>query len=219
MNFQSISNWLETFDNALTYNFKLQGVKSYFLKYFEHESMDKYLELQQGFNSIKRKKARMAVDDSRYITYDEYQTLISVDTLIQLKSYCRHTNELSGYSDDTIQRINLFIQALFWTGCRISELLNIKVKDCSTNTITLIKINNGKGGKDRLVYLQKDIYNKIRKAFNGKVYLFETRKGTQFNRLNVTRDIHRFAKKIIGRDISAHTLRHSKAMYLKEVRH
>ena len=219
MNFQSISNWLQTFDNALTYNFKLQGVKAYFLKYFEHESMDKYLELERGFSSMKRKKARIAVDDSRYITYAEYQTLVSVDTLRQLKSYCHHNNELAGYSDDTIQRINLFIQALFWTGCRISELLSIKVKDCSTNTITLIKINNGKGGKDRLVYLQKDIYNKIRKAFNGKVYLFETRKGTQFNRLNVTRDIHRFAKKIIGRDISAHTLRHSKAMYLKEVRH
>ena len=44
-------------------------------------------------------------------------------------------------------------------------------------------------------------------------------KGTQFNRLNVTRDIKRFAKKIINRDISAHTLRHSKAMNLKEIRH
>jgi integrase len=31
--------------------------------------------------------------------------------------------------------------------------------------------------------------------------------------------LHRFAKKIIRHDISAHTLRHSKAMYLKEIKH
>ena len=69
------------------------------------------------------------------------------------------------------------------------------------------------------MYLQKDIFNQIIKTFKGNVFLFETRKGTQYNRLNVTRDIHRFAIKIIHRSISAHTLRHSKAMYLKEVRH
>src|SRR5208337_4298827 len=100
-----------------------------------------------------------------------------------------------------------------------TELLNIKIKDCSINDIITIKIRNGKGGKERIVYLQKDIFSRIRKTFRGKVYLFETRKSTQFNRLNVTRDIQRFAKKIIGRDISAHTLRHSKAMYLKDIKH
>src|SRR5208337_69779 len=68
MSFQSIIDWLETFENALTYNFKLQGVKAYFLKYFEHESAIKILELERGFESIKRKKAKVSVDDSRYIT-------------------------------------------------------------------------------------------------------------------------------------------------------
>src|SRR5208337_3587589 len=189
--------------------FKLQGVKAYFLKYFEHETAEKILEIERGFNTIKRKKAKVSVDDSKYITFDEYKKLISVNSVAKLKVYCHHKNEISGYTDDNIERTILFIQALFWTGCRISELLNIKIKDCSINDIITIKIRNGKGGKERLVYLQKDIFNKIKKTFKGSVFLFETRKGTQYNRLNVTRDIHRFSMKIIHRDISAHTLRHS----------
>src|SRR5271157_1013257 len=56
MSFQSIIDWLETFENALTHNFKLQGVKAYFLKYFEHETAEKILEIERGFQTIKRKK-------------------------------------------------------------------------------------------------------------------------------------------------------------------
>src|SRR5271157_2039808 len=115
MSFQSIIDWLQIFENALTYNFKLQGVKAYFLKYFEHETLDKYRELERGFSTIKRKKAKCSVDDSRYITFNEYKKLISIDTLTKLKSYCHHKNELSGYTDDNIKRTILFIQALFWT--------------------------------------------------------------------------------------------------------
>src|SRR5271157_6613545 len=100
MSFQSIRDWLETFENALTYNFKLQGVKAYFLKYFEHETADKILELEHGFKRIKRKKAKCSVDDSRYITFHEYKKLISVNTIAKLKSYCHHKHELSGYTDD-----------------------------------------------------------------------------------------------------------------------
>src|SRR5208337_3255862 len=82
MSFQSIIDWLETFENALTYNFKLQGVKAYFLKYFEHETAEKILEIERGFNMIKRKKAKVSVDDSRYITFNEYKKLVSVNTLV-----------------------------------------------------------------------------------------------------------------------------------------
>jgi integrase/recombinase XerD len=219
MGFQSITNWLETFDNSWTYNFKLQGIKAYFLKLYENEPANKLLELEQGFNKIKRRKPKISVDEEKYITFNEYKKLISVDTLLKYMKYCKSKDESSGYTDYNIKCTVLFIQSLFWTGCRISELLNIKIKDCSINHIATIKINNGKGGKDRLAYLQKDIYDQIIKSFNSKVYLFETRKGTKFNRLNVTWSIHRFAKKILNRNISAHTLRHSKAMYLKDDKH
>jgi len=219
MGFRSVCSWLATIENARTHNLNLQGIKAYLLKYFEDRPASELLELERGFKKIKRRKPKVSIDDSKFITYEEYEKLIAVDSVEKLRAHIRKRNELSGYTDMNIKRTILFIQALFWTGCRISELLAIKLKDCTVNGIVSIKIRNGKGGKERLVYLQKDIFNKIKKTFEGKSHLFETRKGTQFNRLNVTRDIHRFAKKILRRDISAHSMRHSKAMYLKDVQH
>jgi integrase len=219
MGFDSVVKWLNTIENARTHNLDLQGIKAYLLKHFENEPAEKLLELERGFKKIKRKKPKISVDDSKYITYDDFLKLISVDSVEKLRPFINKRNELSGYTDAHIRRTTLIIQALFWTGCRISELLSIKIKDCTINGTVTIKIRNGKGGKERLVYLQKDIFSKIKKTFKGNTYLFETRNGTQFNRLNVTRDIHRFAKKILRRSISAHSMRHSKAMYLKDVQH
>ncbi len=217
--FDSVRLWLDTIESARTYNLNLQGIKAYMLKLFESRSAADLLELERGFKKIKRKKPKLAVDDSKYITFEDYQKLIEVDTVVKLKRYFRKRNEISGYTDANIKRTVLFIEGLFWTGCRISELLDIKIKDCHVNGTVAIKIRNGKGGKERLVYLQKDIFNQVRKTFKGNTYLFETHKGTRFHRLNVTKDIHRFAKKILRRDISSHTLRHSKAMFLKDVQH
>jgi integrase/recombinase XerD len=219
MGFDSVIKWLNTIENARTHNLNLQGIKAYLLKYFEDRPASELLELARGFKKIKRRKPKVSIDDSKFITLNEYEKLVSIDSVEKLKPYIRKRNELSGYTDANIRRTVLSIQSLFWTGCRISELLSIKIKNCHINGTVTIKIKNGKGGKERLVYLQKDIFNKIRKTFKGREYLFETRKGTQYNRLNVTKDIHRFAKKILRREISAHTMRHSKAMYLKDIQH
>ncbi|HPU89070.1 MAG TPA: site-specific integrase [Spirochaetota bacterium] len=217
MGFESVQRWLGTIENARTHNVNLQGVKAYLLKRFESEPAEKLLELERGFKKIKRKKPKVYVDDSKFITLAEFETLTSVDTLEKLRPYIRKRHELSGYTDVNIMRTVLFIKALFWTGCRISELLDIKVKDCAVLDAVNIRIRNGKGGKERLVFLPRDVFAQVRKVFRGETYLFETRKGTRFDRLNVTKEIHRFAKKIVRRNLSAHSMRHSKAMYLKDV--
>lgn len=191
---ESIKTWLGTFENAKTFNIKLQAIKEFFLKYFEHETAEKRLQLREGLDSIKRRKPKVSIEKTGFLTQEQVDKLIA------------------GMSEKT----GLFTEALFWTGCRISELLNIKIKDCKVNGIVEIRIKSGKGGKEHQVYLSKCIYERILKVFNGKTYLFETRAGTTYSRINVTNYIKRESKKILHISISAHTLRHSKAMYLKD---
>jgi site-specific recombinase XerD len=45
----------------------------------------------------------------------------------------------------------------------------------------------------------------------GKVYLFETQFGNRFTRQYVSREIERVARRVLGRAITAHDLRHSRA--------
>ncbi len=112
----------------------------------------------------------------------------------------------------------MIVESLFWTGCRISELINIRVEDVKTNgKYAVIDVKSGKGGKQRTVYLPLEAYEKVKWLFRGKIYLFETESNKQYDRTNLYHEIKRQAKKH-GYDISPHTLRHSKAMYLKDVK-
>lgn len=189
----SVVSWLNTFDNAKTYNIKLQGIKEYLLDFYSNENAAKRLELLEKLNAIKRKRPKMSVERTDYIDYSQFQT----------------------FSKNTTKRTSLIIQALFWSGCRISELLDIKVSDClrAENYVTA-RVRDGKGGAERQVYLPISVYDNVVEYFKGKEYLFESSKG-QLNRCVVTREIAFEAQKILGIKISAHTLRHSKAMYLK----
>lgn len=191
---ESILKWLKTFDNPSTYNQRRQAIKEYFLKVFENEPPERKIELIEFFKSIKPKKPKEAKTQVDYITREKFEELIA----------------------NTPDETSLIIETLFWTGCRISELINIKLKDCKINGTVSIRIRDGKGRKEREVFISKELYEKIRKEFKGKEFLFEDYQGNQFYREYVTMNIKRQAKKVLDIDISSHTLRHSKAMFLKD---
>ena len=114
-------------------------------------------------------------------------------------------------------RLSLMVKALFLSGCRISELINIKLDDVKVNDKAVIKVKSGKGSKERTVYLPPKLYEQVRFVFRGVEYLFETGGHKKYNSNNIYNELKRQGTKA-GYDISPHTLRHSKAMYLKEVR-
>ena len=62
-----------------------------------------------------------------------------------------------------------------------------------------------------------ELHEKDKWVFKGKVYLFETKNDKQYNRTNLFVELRRQAKKH-GCNITPHTFRHSKAMYLKDVK-
>ncbi|MBF0467038.1 MAG: tyrosine-type recombinase/integrase [Nitrospirae bacterium] len=196
-NTESVLEWFDTLKGSLkpsTVNLRVQGLKDYLLKKYEHNLVTHY-GIEQVFKSVKLVKTQSSVTTNEYLPYNDIKRLS-----LSLTSIMR-----------------LITCALFWTGCRVSELVNVKVSDCEINqnvSAVLVKVV-GKGSKERTVQMPVDLHRDILNQFQGKVYLFETSTGKPYDRKAVWQEIHRQAKRH-GYSIHPHTLRHSTAMYLKQ---
>lgn len=105
-------------------------------------------------------------------------------------------------------RQRAFIMFLFQTGCRVNELTGITLSDCNDQG-EYIKISvTGKGKKERAVRIDTDLFNFIQHTFQGKTYLFETGPGKRYQNDYISKQIKKIGV-LIGRKISAHSLRHS----------
>ena len=137
--------------------------------------------------------------------------------------YYNELEELFSTPDITTslgQRDRLILEMLYATGVRVSELVNIKVRDISDEEIKVL----GKGNKERIVrfgdYAKEilDIYLKdgYKKLNNKNIeYLFLNNNG----RALTTRGVRYILDKIIDKTtldkkISPHMLRHSFATHL-----
>ncbi len=194
---ESVRSWLNEIrktKSPATFNLRAQALKDYLLKRYEHDYAQ-FFGIQELFKSIKPYKVEKSILQDEYLTYDDVMEL----------------------AEKMTERISLVTQALFWTGCRVSELVNIKLEDVTINDKAIIKVKAGKGRKENTVYLPLALYTRVRDVLKGKEYLFETQGGKPYHRVNLHKEISRQAKKH-GFSIHPHTLRHSKAMYLKDER-
>ena len=193
-NIENIEKWLDGFRNPCTYNIRLQGIKEFYLKQFEGKSAVKRLHVRESFETIRRK-------------HPSFAQLKGVDYLSR--------KEVERIAQKMTERTSCLVMALFWTGCRISELINVRLEDCTFGDPVLVRVC-GKGRKERFVYLPKSEYKRIFRVFDCQTYLFETKTGHPMKRCFISHEIHRQALQKCSVSIHAHTLRHSKAMYLKE---
>lgn len=120
-------------------------------------------------------------------------------------------------------RDRLIIELLFATGLRVSELINIKLKDISFSEKTIRTL--GKGKKERIVYygdyakefLEKYL-NEARKELlgtNQSEYLLVGKNSTQLTRTRISEILDALVKKIgLQHHISPHVLRHTFATQL-----
>jgi integrase/recombinase XerD len=126
-------------------------------------------------------------------------------------------------SDEEYQKLMLrarsarqkrFMEFLWTTGARISEMCDIRVSDLALEgNVVSIRIR-GKGNKraaykERTVYITKAMRDRIEETFSGSQYLFETRGGRPYNRSYVSNQIAKLTKHVLGRRLSAHKFRHS----------
>ncbi|MCZ4410353.1 tyrosine-type recombinase/integrase [Cryomorphaceae bacterium 1068] len=111
------------------------------------------------------------------------------------------------------------VQTLYSAGLRRHELLSLKPHHIDSKRM-VIKVEHGKGGKDRLTLLSPTLLTNLRsyfRAYKPKNYLFEGKQGGQYSATSVRMIIHTAAKKAgLKQRITPHILRHSFATHLLE---
>jgi site-specific recombinase XerD len=115
----------------------------------------------------------------------------------------------------------LMISLMYSAGLRVSELLNLRVKDLDIEK-NYGFVRNGKGGKDRLFIiaekLKKNLHLLIENK-NAEEYLFLTNRKNKYNIRSIQQIVKKSSKsaKIENwKEVHCHTLRHSFATHLIE---
>jgi integrase len=112
----------------------------------------------------------------------------------------------------------LIAETLYVTGARVSEVLGVRRDQVKENGTVELRLY-GKGGKERTSRIPAELYRRILAEFPEGTYLFESYKGQHFHREYISREIARAARRVLGRSVSAHVLRHSRATDLLAATH
>ncbi|WP_082886423.1 tyrosine-type recombinase/integrase [Flavisolibacter tropicus] len=111
------------------------------------------------------------------------------------------------------------LMAAYAAGLRVSELVNLKVKDIDSKRM-LIYLRAAKGKKDRIVPLSKKLLDTLRlyvKQYQPKEYLFEGDDGGPYSTRSAQKVLHAAKKRAgIQKGGSIHSLRHTYATHLLE---
>jgi len=179
---------------AETVNKRLQAAKNRLRLVFRktEASMDvlgRY-EMDRALKEIKGvKKNTKAVDTDKTLSLPEVRLLID--------------------SEGIPERIRMFIRFLVSTGTRVSEATGIRLKDVKPeHGFVSIRIV-GKGSKERYLKVPPKLIEQLHTVFHGAAYLFETKDGKIYSRQYVSDSIRLAGRAVLGRKISAHTLRHT----------
>lgn len=107
-------------------------------------------------------------------------------------------------------KTGLVIRALFETAARVSELVNIRLADCTRKAAGVEIRITGKGRKEGVLFMSCELFDAIQDTFKGRQFLFEnSTTGRPITRQNVHILIKRASWSIDRPDIHAHTLRHT----------
>lgn len=192
MNLDSLRAWIVSANKPSTQSLRTAAARRIFgILYKNHPQLK---ELQQTIAEIKPVKRDMEVSSSKYVTVDELNQIIAAAN----------------------PRIAVILKTLFVTGLRISPTLNIRHSDCTAieNGRVYEIITVSKGNKQSKKHISAELYEEIKSIFGCKTYLFEHKEG-QYDRKYITAEIKRFGK-VVGKNISAHSIRHSRAAELMD---
>ncbi len=109
----------------------------------------------------------------------------------------------------------LMLRLLFFTAVRVSELCRIEVSDVDLEACK-IRINLGKGSKDRYVLFGKTFATALRThiaAHPHNRYLFQTKRATKFSTRRVQQIVKHYAEEA-GVRATPHTFRHQAISWL-----
>ena len=167
------------------------------LRTFYNYLLNKGLVDTNLFNSIRNPKIEKKLPN--YLSYEELARIldnIDISTFIGLRN-------------------RLMVEMFYATGCRVSEITNIKVNDIdkSNNSIRIM----GKGSKERIVYFgeyARDYLDRYLPLIDC-VYLFTNEAGEKLSVHDVEYIIKDLVKNLaLKTHVTPHTLRHTFATHL-----
>lgn len=109
----------------------------------------------------------------------------------------------------------LMLRLLFLTGVRVSELCNMQVADVDLEACK-IRINSGKGSKDRYVLFGKSFATTLRTHLSNSPHnrwVFQTRRTSKFSTRRVQQIVQAYAAEA-GVQATPHTFRHQAITWL-----
>ena len=117
-------------------------------------------------------------------------------------------------------RNRLMLQFMYGSGCRVSEVVKMKVEDLNFKERTAA-IRGGKGNKDRMIILSKDWIHDVKKYLDKKRIkseeVFSKKNGKAITTDTVQRIVRESATKAgITKHVTPHCFRHSYATHLLE---
>jgi len=212
-----------------------------------HKNILKFLEWLQSRrkNSISTRNHRQAVINSfiRYLMYEFPDYLLEFQTILNIPIKKAPQKEISYLKTDGVKllfdQVNInslnglrdyaILTLLYTTGIRVSELINIKVKDVSLQQPPTLLVH-GKGQKSRFVPLTKHAVDIIDKYINVEnmvkndrlqEWLFKNHMQEQFTRQGINYIIKKYVNlsrlinpQLVPEDFSPHKMRHTTAMEL-----
>lgn len=113
----------------------------------------------------------------------------------------------------------LLVSLSYGAGLRVSEVINLKIKDVDLKELTL-HIKGAKGNKDRISMISEKICSDLKKIIalkNTSDYLFESNRGGKLDERSAQKVFKNALKKAgIKKEATFHSLRHSFATHLLE---
>lgn len=203
---ESLREWIEYLEesgySASYIRFCFFGVRRRLIQYQQTLEFESVLDLEISRNRLMYELSQIKLPkrNSKYISSDK---LLSID---DVKKICLNSDPQTA----------IWIEFLFVTGLRISEMINIqkkmrgKVRIITKVAKDVYQIRIiGKGGKERKIKISAALRRRVEDVFHGKSWLFENSKGNKFHSTFIWRKIKEAGWECLERSISPHCLRHS----------
>lgn len=186
------------------------------------QSQNNYLKTVKSFFAFLKSEGYLSYDPSKEISYAKASRRLprTILTEQEIKKLFKapDINTPLGYRDRAI------LEVLYSTGIRRQELLNLKLEDIDYEK-GFLRVNRGKGGKDRIVPLGKiackylENYIKLVRIDLQRIerseYLFLTLAGTRLEETSLRKRLHRYVKQAkLNKTVTPHVFRHTCATHL-----
>ncbi len=106
-----------------------------------------------------------------------------------LVQFVPEKKEIRKIMKETDLKTSLLIRAYYYTGCRLSELLNVELTSITKFKKDAGILILGKGKVFRFVFIPWKLFTKIKKEYNSKKYLFENLNGSRLGMRHTQRKI------------------------------